>query len=78
VRIRRIRVVLPPRLRQGAAGEARHIAETVARAVASQPGALGPLRIEVQGGGRPVRHLAHDLAGAATRAVGAAARREVS
>ena len=33
MRIRRIRLVLPPRMRNGADGEARHIAETVARAL---------------------------------------------
>ena len=77
MRIRRIRLVLPPRMRHGADGEARHIAETVAQALAENPSASGPLRIEVQGGGRPARHMAHDLAGAATRAVRASARREV-
>jgi hypothetical protein len=76
VRIRRIRLVLPPRMRHGADGEARHIAETVAQALAANPSASGPLRIEIQGGGRPARHMAHDLA-AATYAVRAAARREV-
>jgi hypothetical protein len=77
VRIRRIRLVLPPRMRHDADGEARHIADTVARALANCPGAPGPLRIEVNGGGRPARHMTHDIASAATRAVRAAARREV-
>lgn len=77
MRIRRIRLVLPPRMRHGADGEARHIAETVAQALAGDGSAHGPLRIEIQGGGRPARHMANDIAGAATRAVRAAARREV-
>jgi hypothetical protein len=77
VRIRRIRLVLPPRMRHGADGEARHMAETVAQALAGHRSAHGPLRIEIQGGGRPARHMANDIAGAATRAVRAAARREV-
>ena len=77
MRIRRIRLVLPPRMRHGADGEARHIAETVAQALAAHGGAHGPLRIEIQGGSRPARHMANDIAGAATRAVRTAARREV-
>ena len=77
MRIRRIRLALPPRMRHGADGEARHIAETVAQALVGHGGAHGPLRIEVQGGGRPARHMANDIAGAATRAVRASARREV-
>lgn len=77
MRIRRIRLVLPPRMRHGADGEARHMAETVAQALAGDGSAHGPLRIEIQGGGRPARHMANDIAGAATRAVRDAARREV-
>jgi nucleoside-diphosphate-sugar epimerase len=77
VRIRRIRLVLPPRMRHGATGEARHIAETVAQVLADNPSASGPLRIEIRGDGRPARHMVHDLAGAATYAVRGAARREV-
>ena len=76
MRIRRIRLMLPPRMRQGADGEARHIAETVAQALAGHGSAHGPLRIEIQGGGRSARHMANDIAGAATRAVRAVARRE--
>ena len=77
MRIRRIRLVLPPRMRNGADGEARHIAETVAQALAGHGNPHGPLRIEVQGGGRPAQHMANDIAGAATHAVRAGARREV-
>jgi hypothetical protein len=76
VRIRRISLVLPPRMREGADGEARHIAETVAQALAEHRTPHGPLRVEIQGGGRPARHMANDIAGATTRAVSAAARRE--
>lgn len=75
MRIRRIRLVLSPRMRHGADGEARHIAETVAAALASQGGAGGSLSIQVRGDGRPAHHLAHDIASATARAVGAAARR---
>ena len=77
MRIRRIRLVLPPRMRHGADGEARHIAETVAQALAWNGSTHGPPRIEIQGGGRPARHMANDIAGAATRAARGAARREV-
>ena len=77
MRIRRIRLVLPARMRPVADAEARHIAGTVAQALAGHGSVHGPLRIEVPGGGRPARHLAHDIAGAATRAVRTAARREV-
>ena len=41
VRIRRIRLVLPPRMRHGADSEARHIAETVAQALAGHGSAHG-------------------------------------
>ena len=77
MRIRRIRLVLPPRMRHGADGDARHIAETVAQALAGHGGAPGALRIDIQGGGRQVRHMANDIAGGATRAASAAARREI-
>ena len=77
MRIRRIRLVLPQRMRNGADGDARHIAETVAQALAGHGSAHGPLRIEIPGGGRPARHMAHDIAGAATRAVRAGVQREV-
>jgi hypothetical protein len=77
VRIRRIRLVLPSRMRHGADREARHIAETVAQALAGHGSAHGPLRIEIQGGGRPAPHMANDIAGGAARAVRATARREV-
>lgn len=76
MRIRRIRLVLPPRMRHGADGEARHVAETVAQALAGHGGVHRPLRIDIQGGGRPARHMANDIAGGLTRAAGAAARRE--
>jgi hypothetical protein len=64
-------------MRNGADGEARHIAETVAQALAGHGSPHGPLRIEIQGGGRPARHMANDIAGTATHAVRAGARREV-
>jgi hypothetical protein len=64
-------------MRHGVDGEARHIAETVAQALAAHGGAHGPLRIEIQGGGRPARHMANDIAGAAARGARATARREV-
>jgi len=77
MRIRRIRLLLPARMRGDGDGEARRIAETVAQALAAQPETHGPLRIEIQGGGRSARHMAHDIAGATTRAVRSAARREI-
>lgn len=75
MRIRRIRLVLPPRLRHGADGEARRIADAVAGALSKESGAVGSLRVEIHGGGRTGNHMAHDIAGATTRAARAVGRR---
>lgn len=76
MRILRARLVLPTRLARSAALDARQVADAVAQALATQgavPG--GRLAIEIQGQGRPVRHMASDLATATTRAVQAGRRR---
>lgn len=73
LRIRRLRVLLPARLRATAAADARRIAEAAALAIherarlephaAGAPGGLGA--IELQGGNRPVAAIAHEVAGRA-------------
>ena len=67
VRIRRLRLALPPRLRGTAAADARRIAEAAALAVhESAAGATGPIElppIRVQGAGRPAAALAGEVAG---------------
>ncbi|MCB4768048.1 hypothetical protein LGR54_05485 [Ancylobacter sp. Lp-2] len=68
MRIRRIRLVLPSRMRGAADGDARQIAETVARALLREGATAGTLRIEVNGAGRSAGHMAADLAGVASRA----------
>ncbi len=68
MRIRRIRIALPPRMKGTAAADARLIAETIATALHGSSAGGAPLRIAVDGAGRPARHLTHDLVGAAGRA----------
>lgn len=75
MRILCARLVLPARMKPMAAGEARQIAETVARALHRQGTASPHLSIRVDGLGRPATHLQHDLAAQTARAV-AARRRE--
>jgi outer membrane protein OmpA-like peptidoglycan-associated protein len=76
MRILRARFVLPARMKNAAALDARQIADAVAQALAAQgsmPG--GRIAIEIQGNSRPVRHMAADLASATGRAVQASRRR---
>ncbi len=75
MRIRRIKLVLPPTMRQGAARDAREIVAAVAQALSKHGGTFGPLRIETSGAGRPATHIAHDAAAATHRAAGASAKR---
>lgn len=65
MRIRRMTLVLPARLRGMAEHEARRIAEEAATRIGDSSG--GPLRIEVTGNGL----TGHALAGAVGRAVAA-------
>ncbi len=76
MRILRARFVLPVRMKHAAALDARQVADAVAQALAAQ-GAVpsGRIAIEIQGHGRPVRHMAADLASATGRAVQAGRRR---
>lgn len=76
MRIKRIRLVLPPRLRNSASGDARAIADTLANALAENggAGANGPLRIEVPGAGRSPAHLRADLTRAVNSAISARRR----
>ena len=69
--IRRLRLLLPPRMRKSAAADARTIAQAAALAL-HQNASLGSEardavvelpQIHTQGGGRPVAALAHDVAG---------------
>jgi hypothetical protein len=76
VKVRRINLVLPARLRHSAHGDAREIAAAVAQALSRQGAVSGPLRIEVAGAGRPARHMTHDIAAAMHRAAGACTKRE--
>jgi hypothetical protein len=76
MRILRARLVLPARMKHAAALDARQVADAVAQALAthgSVPG--GRIAIEIQGQGRPVRHMTADLASATSRAVQAGRRR---
>ncbi len=76
MRILRARLVLPARLARSAALDARQVADAVAQALAAQGSAPGGrITVEIQGQGRPVRHMAADLASATTRAVQAGRRR---
>jgi hypothetical protein len=69
VKITRMRLFLPPRMKAEAQLNGRTIAEAAARAIAAQDGAKGPLTIRVDGHGRPARLVANDVAGTATRLV---------
>jgi hypothetical protein len=75
MRIQRARLVLPSRMKSTAPMEARRIAETVARALASH-GSDVPAKIalRVEARGRSSLHLEHDLVVQTGRAV--ARRRE--
>lgn len=76
MRILRARLILPARMKGSAAPDARQVADAVAQALAAQGSAASDrLAIEIQGQGRPVRHMAADLASATTRAVQAGRRR---
>ncbi|MCC0029723.1 MAG: hypothetical protein H6891_05415 [Brucellaceae bacterium] len=74
MKIRRIRLVLPPRMRGSAQGDARAIADTLASALAMHGDVHGPLRVEVPGAGRPPAHLRADLTNAVNSAAGAKRR----
>ena len=76
MRILRARLVLPARMKGSAAPDARQIADAVAQALTAQ-GTIpdGRIAVEIQGNGRPVRHMAPDLTAATTRAVQAGRRR---
>lgn len=63
MRLRRLIITLPPRLRGTAEHDARAIAEAVGRALAER-GADAPLSAEIQGAKRGGAALAHE-AGAA-------------
>ena len=76
MKIRRIRLVLPPRMRHSAGADARTIADAVAGTLAKGGSVDGPLRVEVAGAGRPANHLRAGLAHAVNRALGARPRRD--
>jgi hypothetical protein len=70
MRIRRVHLVLPARMKAAAGPEARRIAETVALELWGHgPAAPSRLTLQVDGRGRSSRHLRHDLAAEAGRAV---------
>lgn len=61
MKIRHMRLVLPPRLRKTAAFDARTIASAAAEALHNAPLRDAHHRIEIQGSGRPVQGLAWDV-----------------
>ena len=75
MRIRRITLTMPPRLKTTANADARQIAETVAEAISAHGEASNRLSIEIPGNGRPARHMGFDLTSATNRALTASRRR---
>lgn len=68
MRIARFRIVLPARSKRDATSEARLIAATVAETLGAYPDVRGPLRVDIDGLGRPAGLMAQDLALASGRA----------
>jgi hypothetical protein len=62
MRIRRIRLVLPPRYRATAPADARQIAEAAAAALHAQGGSAAPAPVSIAGAGRPAAALAREVA----------------
>lgn len=66
MRIRRIRITLPPRLSGSAVMDARRIAEAVAGQLAAGPAAPPQLRVQLAGNGQNgaglARATAHEIA----------------
>jgi hypothetical protein len=63
MRIRRIRLVLPPRYRATAPAAARRIAEATAAALWAQGARAAPATITLAAAGRPAAALAREVAG---------------
>jgi hypothetical protein len=63
MRIRRIRLVLPPRYRAAAPATARRIAEAAAAALCAQGASTTPAPVTIAAAGRPAASLAREVAG---------------
>lgn len=63
MRITRMRIALPARLRKSATHDGRAIAEAVATALAGTETRETRIAVEVPGAGRPASALAHRVAG---------------
>lgn len=59
--IKRMRLVLPARMRSSAQVDARLIAEAAGRALHGHDGLKGTVRVEVRGQGGPARFVARDV-----------------
>jgi hypothetical protein len=72
MRIRRVRIVLPPRFRATAETDARRIAAAAAEALCARGAWTAPAPLTVAAVGRPAAALAREVAGrlATTRARG--------
>jgi len=62
MRIRRIRLVLPPRYRTTAPADARRIAEAAAATLCERGASAAPAPVTVAAAGRPATALAREVA----------------
>ena len=62
MKIKRMRFVLPSRMRPTVQADARVIAEAAARALHGHGGLKGPIGVQVQAQGRPAVFVARDVA----------------
>lgn len=63
MRLRRLTLTLPARMRHSAPQDARRIAEAVAQSLHAQTGTPpSQIRLELQGQHKPATHLSHDVA----------------
>jgi hypothetical protein len=70
MRIRKIRIVLPPHMQASAAADARMLSTIVATTLMDHSAGAAPNTITMQGLGRPAHHLRHAMAAATRSAVG--------
>lgn len=61
MKIRHMRLVLPPRMRASVQVDARVIAEAAAQALHGHAGVEGPVRVQIQAQGRPAKLIARDV-----------------
>ena len=61
MKIRRMRFVLPARMRPTAEFDARMIAKAAARALPDTHAPDGSIDVQIQGGGRPAQLIARDI-----------------